>query len=72
MRGVGAGMRVFEVLDRRPAIPYGKGEEVPGNQFETIKFERLHFEYPSRRGIEILKDFNLKLTAGESVAIVYV
>ncbi|PPQ93850.1 hypothetical protein CVT25_013559 [Psilocybe cyanescens] len=70
MRGIGAGMRVFEVLDRTPAIPYGKGEEVPQNQFETIKFERVHFEYPSRRGIEILKDFNLELTAGESVAIV--
>ncbi|KAH9485598.1 ABC multidrug transporter mdr2 [Psilocybe cubensis] len=70
MRGVGAGVRVFEVLDRKPEIPYGTGEEVPGNQFETIKFERVHFEYPSRRGIEILKDFNLELKAGESVAIV--
>ena len=72
MRGIGAGVRVFEVLDRTPAIPYGVGEEVPKGHLGTIKFHRVHFEYPSRKGIQILKDFNLEIGVGESVAIVYV
>jgi len=70
MRGIGAGVRVFEVLDRTPAIPYGVGDEAPRNSLGAIKFEGVHFEYPSRRGVEILRDFNLELSAGESVAIV--
>ena len=71
MRGIGAGMRIFEVLDRSPAIPYGIGEEVPKSQLGVVKFEHVHFEYPSRKGVEILKDFDLELGLGESVVIVY-
>jgi ABC-type multidrug transport system fused ATPase/permease subunit len=72
MRGIGAGVRVFEVLDRTPAIPYGNGDEAPKNTLGVVKFEGVHFEYPSRRGVEILKGLNLELSAGESVAIVWV
>jgi putative ABC transport system ATP-binding protein len=71
MRGIGAGMRIFEVLDRSPAVPYGVGEEVPKDQLGVVKFERVRFEYPSRKGVEILKDFDLELGVGESVVIVY-
>ena len=71
MRGIGAGMRIFEVLDRSPAVPFGVGEEVPKDQLGIVKFEHVHFEYPSRKGVEILKDFDLELGVGESVVIVY-
>ena len=71
MRGIGAGMRIFEVLDRTPAVPYGVGDEVPKGELGVVKFEHVHFEYPSRKGVEILKDFNLELAIGESVVIVY-
>ena len=71
MRGIGAGVRIFEVLDRSPAVPHGIGEEVPKGQLGVVKFEHVHFEYPSRKGVEILKDFNLELGIGESVVIVY-
>ena len=71
MRGIGAGMRIFEVLDRSPAVPYGVGDVVPKDQLGVVKFEHVHFEYPSRKGVEILKDFNLELSIGESVVIVY-
>ncbi|KIM40361.1 hypothetical protein M413DRAFT_177897 [Hebeloma cylindrosporum] len=70
MRGIGAGVRVFEVLDRTPAIPYATGDEAPKDNLGIIEFKNVHFEYPSRRGVEILRDFNLELSAGESVAIV--
>lgn len=71
MRGIGAGMRIFEVLDRSPAVPFGVGDEVPRDQLGIVKFEHVHFEYPSRKGVEILKDFDLELGVGESVVIVY-
>jgi len=70
MRGIGAGERIFEVLDRNPAVPYDTGDEVPLNQPGIIKFEGINFEYPSRKGVEVLKDFNLEVKVGESVAIV--
>ncbi|KAF9560984.1 hypothetical protein CPC08DRAFT_707705 [Agrocybe pediades] len=70
MRGIGAGQRVFEVLERKPAIPYAKGEEILKDQLGNIKFENVHFEYPSRKGSSILNEFNLELAVGESVAIV--
>jgi ABC-type multidrug transport system fused ATPase/permease subunit len=72
MRGIGAGMRVFEVLHRQPAIPYNQGDEVPKDHIGRIKFEHVFFEYPSRKGTPILKEFDLELKPGESVAIVFV
>ncbi|KAJ6497547.1 P-loop containing nucleoside triphosphate hydrolase protein [Mycena sanguinolenta] len=70
MRGLGAGTRVFELLDRTPAIPPHKGVAVAPERRGVLKFENIKFEYPSRKGVDILKDFNLELAVGESVAIV--
>ena len=70
MRGIGAGTRIFELLDRTPAIPYNVGVGVGSTRRGPVKFEAIHFEYPSRRGVEILKDFDLEVGVGESVAIV--
>ncbi|KAF8070392.1 P-loop containing nucleoside triphosphate hydrolase protein [Lyophyllum atratum] len=70
MRGIGAGTRIFELLDRSPAIPPDTGIPVSSTRRGPVKFEGVHFEYPSRKGVEILKDFNLELSAGESVAVV--
>ncbi len=70
MRGIGAGVRVFEVLDRTPAIPYDQGDEVLKDRVGVVKFEGVHFEYPSRKDVRILNNFDLDLGVGESVAIV--
>lgn len=72
MRGIGAGTRIFELLDRKPAIPPNIGIDVPITRRGPVRFEGIQFEYPSRKGVEILKDFNLEIGVGESVAIVYV
>lgn len=72
MRGIGAGTRIFELLDRQPAIPYYGGVDVSPQRRGPIRFESVRFEYPSRKGVEILKDFNLEIGVGESVALVYV
>lgn len=78
MKGIGAGNRVFGLLERNPVIPPHKGTEfirpdpVTGSGMGTIRFENVSFHYPSRPSVSVLKNFNLELNAGESVAIVYV
>ena len=71
MRGIGAGTRIFELLDRRPAIPHNMGVNLTPTRRGPVRFEGVQFEYPSRKGVEILKDFDLEIGVGESVAIVY-
>ena len=70
MRGIGAGQRIFEVLDRSPAIPPGGGIPLDRSRTGTLRFERVAFEYPSRRGVMVLDNFDLEVRVGESVAIV--
>jgi len=72
MRAIGAGTRVFEVLDRKSLIPLHKGIELSPDRRGTIRFEHVHFEYPTRKDVKILKDFNLEINVGETVAIVCV
>ncbi|KAG8221227.1 P-loop containing nucleoside triphosphate hydrolase protein [Butyriboletus roseoflavus] len=69
MRGIGAGTRIFELLDRKPAIP-NHGIDVDPLRRGVIRFENVGFEYPSRKGVQILDDFNLEIGVGENVAIV--
>ncbi|KAJ2918548.1 hypothetical protein MD484_g1821, partial [Candolleomyces efflorescens] len=70
MRGIGAGGRIFDVLDRKPMIPHSQGEEVPASVQGIIRFEDVKFHYPTRKNVTILNGFNLEIKAGETVAIV--
>ncbi|EKM81172.1 hypothetical protein AGABI1DRAFT_72028 [Agaricus bisporus var. burnettii JB137-S8] len=70
MRAIGAGARVFEVLDRQPLIPLHSGIQLAPERRGTIKFDHVHFEYPTRKDVKVLKDFNLEVKVGETVAIV--
>ncbi|KAF7297960.1 ATP-binding cassette transporter [Mycena chlorophos] len=70
MRGIGSGERIFELLDRQPVIPPSTGITVAPERRGILKFEGIKFEYPSRKGVEILNNFNLEVAVGESVAIV--
>jgi ABC-type multidrug transport system fused ATPase/permease subunit len=72
MRAIGAGTRVFEVLDRQPLIPLQSGIELSPERRGMIRFEHVHFEYPTRKDIKVLKDFHLEVKVGETVAIVWV
>lgn len=66
-----AASRIFHRIDRVPEID---GEEikglVPDNIHGQIEFENVEFTYPSRPNSIILKDFNLKIEAGSTVALV--
>ncbi|TFY57456.1 hypothetical protein EVJ58_g7010 [Rhodofomes roseus] len=70
MRGVGAGERIFELLDRHPAIPPYSGLAMDPARRGPVRFEGVSFQYPSRPGVEILKNLDLEVKVGESVALV--
>ena len=72
MRGVGAGTRIFDLPDRQPVIQMHSGVQVSPGRRGAIRFENVVFEYPSRQDVNILKDLNLEIGVGESVALVYV
>ncbi|OVA12498.1 ABC transporter [Macleaya cordata] len=66
-----AASRIFKRIDRVPIID---GEATKGLVLEQIhgelEFDHVEFTYPSRPDSIILKDFNLKVQAGQTVALV--
>ena len=68
--GVGAGSRVFWLLDRQSAIPLDAGRALSAGRNGPIRFENVHFTYPSRKEVEVLKGVSLNVEPGTSVALV--
>lgn len=66
-----AASRIFDRIDRIPEID---GEETRGLVLDKIRgeleFEHVMFTYPSRPDTIVLKDFDLKIEAGKTVALV--
>lgn len=70
MRGIGAGVRIFDLLERQPTIDPLVGVGIDPARRGSIRFENVTFEYPSRKEVTILKDLTLEILPGESVALV--
>ncbi|XP_053661634.1 mitochondrial potassium channel ATP-binding subunit [Anopheles marshallii] len=71
IRGMTAGARVFEFLSLEPRIDLKHGLIIPeGNLQGEIRFEGVQFVYPTRPNQRVLKDFNLVLRPGQTVALV--
>ncbi|XP_055379821.1 mitochondrial potassium channel ATP-binding subunit [Condylostylus longicornis] len=71
VRGMTAGNRIFEYLAVQPEIDIVKGYTIPPDNLKgEIKFENVSFYYPTRSDQLILKDFNLTLKPGETIALV--
>jgi ATP-binding cassette subfamily B protein len=68
MRASGAAERVFELIDRKPAIPAG-GERVAELRGH-VEFRDVRFAYPTRPDVPVLHGLNLELRPGEVVAVV--
>jgi ATP-binding cassette subfamily B protein len=69
MKASGAASRVFELLDRAPAMPATGGrrlERVEGR----VELQRVDFTYPARPELPVLRGVDLTLDAGEAVALV--
>lgn len=74
MKGVGAGARVFGLLDQQPRIPLGQGVKLDVASMDRrgarIQFDDVHFRYPSRPEKAVLNGVSLDIQPGTSVALV--
>ena len=62
---------VIKLLDSMPEIDAESTEgEVPKNVDGHIRFENVHFRYPTRPGVRVLRDLNLTVEPGTYVALV--
>jgi ATP-binding cassette subfamily B protein len=69
MRAVGAAERVFELLDRAPAIP-PQGGTKPAHTLGKVELQGVRFSYPTRPDVTVLEGVDLTIAAGEVVALV--
>jgi ATP-binding cassette subfamily B protein len=69
MKATGATERIFELLDRTPAIA-GAGGREPDRVEGRVDFEGVIFAYPTRREAPVLRGIDLSVRPGEVVAIV--
>ncbi|XP_058153055.1 ATP-dependent translocase ABCB1 isoform X2 [Dasypus novemcinctus] len=67
----GAAYEIFNIIDNKPNIDsYSKNGHKPDNIKGNLEFKNVHFNYPSRKEVKILKGLNLKVQSGQTVALV--
>ncbi|KAF5290697.1 hypothetical protein FQR65_LT01987 [Abscondita terminalis] len=67
----GSSVKIFEVIESKPVINVSKNTGIQNSKLNgRITFKNVHFNYPSRPNVEVLKDFNLEINVGETVALV--
>ncbi|GIY55270.1 ATP-dependent translocase ABCB1 [Caerostris extrusa] len=67
----GAAGKVFSIIERIPPIDSSsKSGKMPESCFGTIALKNVHFKYPARPDVPILRGVTLDITPGETVAFV--
>ncbi|XP_071591270.1 ATP-dependent translocase ABCB1 isoform X1 [Heliangelus exortis] len=67
----GAAYTVFNIIDNEPQIDsYSEAGHKPDHIEGNLEFQNVYFNYPSRPDVEILKGLNLKISSGQTVALV--
>ncbi|XP_044534852.1 ATP-dependent translocase ABCB1-like [Gracilinanus agilis] len=67
----GAAYEVFKIIDNNPNIDsYSESGHKPDNIKGNLEFKNVHFTYPSRKDVKILKGLNLKVNSGQTIALV--
>jgi ATP-binding cassette subfamily B protein len=61
--------RIFRILDTEPAIPTSGGIW-PASCTGRVEFRGVTFEYPTRRDVQVLRDFDLTVEPNQTVALV--
>jgi ATP-binding cassette subfamily B protein len=69
MKAAGAAERVFELLDRTPAMPLSGGVEPPFVH-GALELQGVRFSYPARKEAPVLKGIDLSVRPGEVIALV--
>ncbi|CAK1584815.1 unnamed protein product [Parnassius mnemosyne] len=71
VKGLSAGGRVFEYINKEPQMDTSGKKVIKYHEFHgDIEFRDVTFAYPTRPEAIVLKNFNLKIPAGKTVAIV--
>uniref|UniRef100_A0A8C9PQM8 ATP-binding cassette sub-family B member 10, mitochondrial n=1 Tax=Spermophilus dauricus TaxID=99837 RepID=A0A8C9PQM8_SPEDA len=71
MKGLGAGGRLWELLERQPQMPIDEGVTLREKSFQgALQFKNVHFAYPARPEVPIFQDFSLSIPAGSVTALV--
>ncbi|XP_055468725.1 phosphatidylcholine translocator ABCB4 isoform X5 [Psammomys obesus] len=67
----GAAYVIFDIIDNNPKIDsFSERGHKPDSIKGNLEFSDVHFSYPSRPNIKILKGLNLKVQSGQTVALV--
>ncbi|XP_073920938.1 ATP-dependent translocase ABCB1 isoform X2 [Castor canadensis] len=67
----GAAYEIFKIIDNKPSIDsFSMSGHKPDNIKGNLEFRNIHFSYPSRKEVKILKGLNLKVQSGQTVALV--
>lgn len=69
-KGITGFERYLEVMETQPDIKDRKGAVELTNPKGNIKFENVSFGYVNTKGDSVLKDINIDIPAGETVAVV--
>lgn len=69
MQAAGASEKVFEYINRKPAIS-DHGSLVPDDIQGHIEFKNVCFSYPSRPNVQVLRNISFTVKPGEIVALV--
>ncbi|KAM9702237.1 ATP-binding cassette sub-family B member 10, mitochondrial isoform 2-T2 [Dama dama] len=71
MKGLGAGSRLWELLEREPELPFNEGAVLNEKNFQgVLEFKNVHFAYPARPEVPIFQDFSLSIPSGSVTALV--
>lgn len=66
-KAIGSSERVLEILDEEPELSTADFQKV--RMSGEVQFEQVRFNYPTRPELEVLKNINLHIPAGEKVAL---
>ncbi|XP_021545509.1 phosphatidylcholine translocator ABCB4 isoform X3 [Neomonachus schauinslandi] len=67
----GAAYVIFNIIDSNPKIDsFSERGHKPDSIKGNLEFNDVHFSYPARANIKILKGLNLKVESGQTVALV--
>ncbi|XP_038653369.1 ATP-dependent translocase ABCB1-like isoform X2 [Scyliorhinus canicula] len=67
----GAAFEIYKILNEKSAIDGFSEEGYKPDQIKGIvEFKNVHFNYPSRADVQVLKGLNLKIDSGQTVALV--
>jgi ATP-binding cassette subfamily B protein len=68
---IGASERIFEILKETPEITLAESEKPLESHVDGfISYQNVHFAYPARKDLPVLKGLSLDVMAGEKIALV--